>query len=254
MSRRAKPNQMKLPLRTLAAGALALGTLATAEAQIGIGLRGGILTTSASFDDDETTTEVLEEENVTGYTIGIPIEIAVSNVFSLQPEINFQRRGTSVINRFDSDDGQPLSQSIDRDINFLEIPFLVKLGYTTESFTVAAVAGPSWSYALGGTTTAGNVVDNTESIFGDPVEGEYDIDFDEEGYNRSQWGGHVGLQGGIPAGPGKIILDARYQFAFTDINEADDNVDLDYSDADTYNTRERGFSATLGYMLTLGDY
>lgn len=254
MSRRPNTNQMnRSPLRTLAAGALALGTLATAEAQIGIGLRGGILTTSASFDDDETATEVLEEENVTGYTIGIPIEIAVSNVFSLQPEVNFQARGTSVLNEFDSEDGQPLSQSIERDINFVEIPFLVKLGYTTESFTVAAVAGPSWSYALSGTTTAGDVIDDAEEIV-ESVAGEYDIDFDEEGYNRSQWGGHVGLQGGIPAGPGKIILDARYQFAFTTINEADDNVNLEYSNADTYETRERGFSATLGYMLTLGDY
>lgn len=245
---------MNSALPYLAAGALALGTAATASAQIGIGLRGGILTTSASFDDDDSSTEVFDEENVTGYTIGIPIEIAVSNVFSLQPEVNFQRRGTSVLNRFDSEDGQPLSQSIDRDINFLEIPVLVKLGYTTESFTVAAVAGPSWSYALGGTTSAGNVVDDADAIFGDAVEGEYDIDFDREGYNRSQWGGHVGLQGGIPAGPGKIILDARYQFAFTNLNDGDDDIETDFGNTDTYDTRERGFSATLGYMITLGDY
>ena len=244
---------MKISPPALAA-ALAFGTLATAEAQIGIGLRAGILSTTASFDDDDSRTEVLDDENVTGYTVGIPIEIAVSNVFSLQPEVNFQRRGTNTLNVFRDADGVDLEQSIERDIDFLEIPLLVKLGYTTESFTVAAVAGPSWSYALGGTTTAGDVLERATGEIADAVDGDYDIDFDREGYNRSQWGGHVGLQGGIPAGPGKILLDARYQFAFTNLNDGADDIETDFSDADTYDTRERGISATLGYMITLGDY
>ena len=235
----------------LAAGALALATLTTAEAQIGIGLRAGILTTTASFDDDDSRTEVLDDENVTGYTVGIPIEIAVSNVFSLQPEVNFQRRGTNTLNLFTDADGVDLEQSIERNIDYLEIPFLVKLGYTTENFTVAAVAGPTWSYALGGTTTAGDVVERVSREVAEAVAGDYDIDFDREDYNRSQFGGHLGVQGAVPAGPGKIVLDARYQVSFTNLNDGNDDNNSDFDD---YETRENGVSATLGYMITLGNY
>lgn len=252
---------MKTTLPYLTAAALAVGTLATAEAQIGIGLRGGILTTSEKIDDfddaSDTSAEVFDESNVTGWTIGIPIEIAISNVFSIQPELNFQARGTEFTQLSTRGFGVGgadvrVLQDFEQDINYLEIPLLFKLGYTTEKFTVAAVAGPSVSFALSGERTFSNYrLESEGTAIGPDIAQTVDIDFDRDGRKRVDFGGHLGAQFGIPAGPGKIMLDGRYQVGFTNLNDGNDD---NNTDIDDYDATEQGFSLTLGYMITLGDY
>jgi len=243
---------MKTNSSTLYTALLLVFSLSCAEAyaQIGVGFRAGILTNKEAFDDDNSNTTVINDETVTGYTFGIPVEVALSKVFSIQPEVNFQRRGTNKVNQFNIGPNS-IQQSIERNINYLEIPLLFKLGYTTESFTVAAVAGPTFSYAVSGTTTAGDRVSAGDGIVIEQTAGDYDIDFDQEGLKRADFGAHLGAQFGIPAGPGKILLDARYQLGFTNLNDGNDDNNTNFED---YETRSRGYSATLGYMLTFGNY
>ena len=244
---------MKKILSTLSVAACLAAATTVAQAQIGIGFRAGILTTREVFNDDESDVTVVDDESVTGYMFGVPIEIGLSKVFSLQPEINFQRRGSSKVNEFNFGSFGRTRQSIERHVNYLDIPLLFKLGYISERFSLAAVAGPSFSYALGGTTEVSDyiVVGSGQPAAGGTVAGEYDIDFDQEGTRRAEFGGHLGGQLGVPLGGGKVILDGRYQFGFTNLNDGRDSNNDQFSD---YETRSRGLSFTLGYMLTLGDY
>lgn len=233
---------------------LAFFLVSTVTAQIGVGFRAGILSSNVIVNDDDSSAKIANKESVTGYTFGIPIEIAVSKIFSIQPEVNFQQRGTDKTNRFDITGlggSTSVQQDIRREINYLEIPLLFKLGYTTEKFTAAAVAGPTFSYALSGTTIAGNQVTTAGGVTVTETAGEYDIDFDREGLKRADFGAHIGIQGGIPAGPGKIILDARYQVGFTNLNDGNNENNTNIED---YESKAQGYSLTAGYMLTFGNY
>ena len=242
---------MRLLIRLFPSLLVVLFIASAASAQIGIGFRAGIISSRNKLEDDGANTKITSQENITGYTIGIPIELGVSNIFTLQPEINFQQRGTDKTNKFFRDGFIEVEQSIRREINYLEIPLLFKFGYTNENFTVAAVAGPTFSYAISGKTIAGDqIISNTGGIQS-MTAGEYDIDFDREGLKRADFGAHIGLQGGVPLGTGKIILDARYQVGFTNLNDGNNSNNTNIED---YESKAQGYSLTVGYMWTFGKY
>ena len=226
---------------------LALGLLlsASATAQIGIGVNAGVLSSGSVIDRIENDNEEeIDTDNITGFTIGVPVEIAISNVFSLQPEVNYLRRGYDI--PADLDNGIPNFQ---RTYNVLEVPVLGKLGYTTENFTVAATFGPSFQYVTGGQVST----DGIDGIF---ESGENDIDFDANGFDDIDRGdiyGIVGLQFGIPIGFGKFMIDGRYRFAVSE-DEQDDFFLGSIDDSIRNNVRDRGLSLTAGIMVTLGDY
>ena len=229
---------MKAALQSTLIVALTLIASASAWSQIGIGIRAGVLSSGAVINAiDNDNEEEIDTDNITGLMIGIPVEIAVSNVLSLQPEINYLRRGYKFPE--DLDNGFQENQST---YDVLEIPLLFKLGYTTENFTVAAVAGPAYQYILGGQVETQDLVTDLFTLRG----GKVDIDFDDELFsdvNRSNFYGQAGVQFGIPIVFGKFLLDGRYRFALNDEDGADD-----------LEVRNRGLSATAGIMVTLGNY
>ena len=196
-----------------------LGTSFTSQAQMAIGIHGGFLSSTATGDGDY--------DNVTGYVIGIPLEISVGKAFAVQPEVNYLRRGYRTAEVFGT--------RFTSHYNVLEVPLLFKLGYVSENFTVAGLAGPAFHYTLSGNLKTEGVVDT-----------DVKIEFDEPEYddiNRSNFYGIAGAQFGLPVGIGKLVLDGRYRFQLND-EDGSDNVEI----------RGRGVSATLGLMITIGDY
>ncbi len=239
------------------AGALLLvcGATSTVSAQLGIGLRAGPLVSKESFDPDNTVNEIVSEDNLTGFTVGVPIEIALNPIITLQPEINYQFKRSSFVNRFDYQ-GARATQEFERKLHNLEIPLLLKLGYTTESFTLAGLVGPSFGYAFSGSQTYSDYLDATGTALGKTTPGEGDLVFSGTTRDRVEWSGVLGGQFGLPALGGKMILDGRYMFG---LNELKDGGDVSVNDnvsniKDSFTSKSQGFSITLGYMLTLGDY
>ena len=241
---------MRTPTKLLLTLLLVSCSYSLIYAQVGIGIRGGIFSSKDAFEDDGSTATVIDDENVNGYIVSVPIEFALSNVFAIQPEINLQKRGTDRIAQFELDNFNEVRQRLRREFTYLEIPLLFKLGYTSDRFTIAAVAGPSVSYALNGKANA-EAFTNLEGVELQAGQGEYDIDFDEEGIKRVDVGAHLGAQLGFPFGPGKFIIDGRYQLGFVNLNDGNDGNNVNPED---YETRGRGYTATLGYMFTLGNY
>ncbi len=229
---------MKATLFTLLTAAFALASTSVASAQIGIGLRAGVLSSGSVINEIEDDNETeLDTDNVTGFIISVPVEIALSNIFSVQPEVNYLRRGYKFPE--DLDNGVQENQTT---YNVLEIPVLAKLGYTTENFTAALTFGPAFQYLLSGQFESQDLDTPVGSVEGVKV----DLDFDDpifEDIERANFYGQAGLQFGIPAGGGKIIIDGRYRFSINDQDGSDEQ-----------EIRDRGLSATLGYMVTLGDY
>ena len=216
-------------LKSLLTTATLGAVLASASAQIGIGIQGGFINSNATYESVlNGTTSELNTESITGWTVGIPLELSLSKLFALQPELNLLRRG------YDFGGGVLGEGGVEYTV--VSIPVLAKLGYVGDAFTAAAVFGPAFQYVASGSARA--IVGGVESTA--------DIDFGSgfyEDFNRTAVYGIVGAQAGIPLGFGKLVVDPRYRFQLND-EDGRDNIEV----------RGRGFSVTAGLIFTLGSY
>jgi len=227
---------------------ITLSILSTSStAQIGVGFRAGFLRSSrvSKFTTLTTTSTPngpsqsfeIKDDPITGFIIGIPLEFELSRVMSMQLELNYLKQGFS--NQIE------VLQSISKfQVSYavLEIPILAKVGSGNEKFDFSAVVGPSFQYTSAGIIESSSFEAGRVTI---PASSDK-IDFSDQNqktFNRSSIYGLLGAQLGLYVGTGKVVVDARYRFALTDQNSSTDA-----------NVRGRGTSATLGYMVTFGNY
>jgi len=137
--------------------------------------------------------------------VGLNIPTGVKN-FSVQPEINFVNKGTTV--KIGSDKEK-------YNFNYLEVPVLAK--YNFGMFYVNA--GPSIGYLVGKDK-------KLDATYGDLKKINFEV----------QMGGGVA----IPAGPGKVIVDARYGLGLNNI-----------SDEAGTNVKNRSIQLSVGYAIKL---
>ena len=197
-------------------------------AQIGIGVQGGFLSSRAKIENTSGTSSEEVSDAITGYTVGIPVELSLGNAFALQTGVNYLRRGYN--------NASVANNSIETYYNTFEIPLLGKVGYVGEAFTLAGVFGPSYQY-----TTSATIESDIAGVVN-----EFEVEFDDARFDnikRSNLFGNLGVQLGLPIGIGKIIVDGRYKFQLNDEDGGDD-VEI----------RGRGIAATAGILVTLGDY
>src|SRR5690606_31075224 len=117
-------------------------------------------------------------------------------------------------------------------LNYVEIPALIKYSVGNDKASAYVTAGPSVSYLMSGhiQTKARMLIDiNIARI---------DLDVEDDLYNRLDYGGVVGIGGGVKAGQGKLFMDVRYQHSINDV--------LNEPIIDT-KIRNYGFSAGIGY-------
>lgn len=208
--------------------ALAIFAAATVVAQSSVGLRAGTTFSKGVYDDDD-----LDEVSylTAGYLVGVPAEFILTENFGVQAEVNLLQRGQRTEIEFDFFGAQIRDETITR-LTYLDFAGLAKAGLLDDELTVAAVAGPSLSYALGGRNV--DEEGDTEKI-----------DWDDEGntLRRLDFGFAFGAQAGMAIGPGRVVLDARYRFGLNDLT--------DDGDGAAVTLHSRAFSGSLGYLLPL---
>jgi hypothetical protein len=166
-------------------------------------------------------------EGRTGYTAGLGFSIPVTadNFFAIQPELLYIQKGA----KFNS--SLSTTRVGDTYINYLELPVLAKINFGGESFRLYVNGGPSISYALFGKTN------NNDIEFGDGA----DVSFNNRIDLGLQFGGGIGFK----AGPGDILLDARYGLGISNL--------LDQPVAGTDDElQNRVYAFTIGYAIPLG--
>jgi hypothetical protein len=142
-----------------------------------------------------------------GYQGGVGLNIStLMKNFSFQPEINFVNKGTTI---------EVGSHKEKYNFNYLEVPVLAK--YSFGMFYVNA--GPSVGYLVGKDK-------KLEATYGDLKKINLEV----------QMGGGVA----IPAGPGKVIVDARYGLGLNNI-----------SDVSGTNVKNRSILLSVGYAINL---
>jgi hypothetical protein len=137
--------------------------------------------------------------------LGVNIQTGIKN-FSIQPEVNFISKGTKFKNSFGNET---------YNFNYIEVPVLAKYSFGP----VYVNAGPSIGFLMGKS-------DKIKAAYGKTKT----IDF----------GVQMGAGIAIPAGPGKMIIDGRYNLGLSNI-----------SDEKGVDVKNRGFAVSLGYAIPL---
>ena len=133
--------------------------------------RAGLTLSTVSVSDDD---EDLDLKSVIGFTIGAGFNFPVSEIISLQPELNFIRKGFKGENSYHENfDGYEYSEDSEAKValNYLEVPVLAKFSFGGET-KFFLIAGPSFGIGLGG--KAKEKYSYVEKINGQVVESESD--------------------------------------------------------------------------------
>ncbi len=236
---------MKSIIRLLVVLVACLMTTTLVTAQMNIGLRGGVGLTKWHYnmpDEIPDDWNDYQEYLLTPY-VALPLEIQIADFFALQPELIFMQRGTREKEEYQSYYGGGIvnyESDCRSRLNYLALPVLGKAMYRTDVLEVFVLAGPEVAYALSGKLIEEETITNGVS---ETIETDESIDFDEDELDRFDFGLVFGGGVGIKLGPGKAMLDARYNFGLYNVTTLED------TDLKVFN---RGFGLSVGYMIPIG--
>lgn len=170
---------------------------------IKFGVKGGFSLANLAFDPEPTDNPL---ENKTGAVGGFSMNLRLSRVFSLQPEILYVQKGTKIT--ITEGEGEMTGKL---NVDYLEIPLLLNISFAKEgsSFVPSVFAGPY----VGLNTRA-----KIKSSYG----GEsYSEDF-KDSVKDTDFGLAFGVGLGMKVGSGKIVLDVRYDLGLTNVADGMD--------------------------------
>ncbi|MFP3090690.1 PorT family protein [Treponema sp. TIM-1] len=119
------------------------------------------------------------------------------------------------------------TEEIEGKYSSLDIPLLIRFDFITKPALFGALAGPYLSIPLGDIELSSD---------------RYSIDLDSDGVTD---GIAVGLYGGFPIGPGRIIGDVRFIIDFNPVKVKESGETLEV-------LKRRGINITAGYEILLG--
>jgi hypothetical protein len=181
------------------------------HAQVGFGLRTGFTSTGVrgTVISAYNNTVIVKGGNTSGLAIGFPVEIPLSDVFSIQPELNFVQKGYSV----EAFNLGGFGSEFDYTYNYLEVPVLAKLNLGSGNFKFQVMAGPYAALGMG---------DIKELIDGE--EGK-SYTYTSYGAKKFDFGAQGGLGCSFDVGSMRLFADARYMFG---LGQVSDNSAEDY--------------------------
>jgi hypothetical protein len=204
------------------------GTISMVEAQTIVPKVGvTISTTTVETINSETQSGSISSQS--GITFGVGYNVPVTTLgkfmFSLQPEFNYIQKGYKISTAGEIQLGEPSYEykgQTEFTINYIEIPVLAKFELGSDNLKVAAFAGPSLGFALGGKyhNTFNMDTGNPEDDF---RENEGDIIFYRRPTNSDDYDAFDhNIEFGIQAGASitlfrYVSVDVRYGMALTDL-------------------------------------
>lgn len=227
-----------------------LFTIDSANAQVGIGVKGGLNLSKLTFDvkNDPNTINNFYPAG----SFGLVANFKFNKFFSLQPELLYSEQGTKLVGKeyiysFTMPDGttysstSPAGEAI-LQLNYFQIPILTKISIGSEKVRGFINVGPYLGYLLSG----------KEKNSSQGKEREEKIDFDDattkETINRIDLGVSGGLGIAFKVGPGDIFVEGRYNLGLIDIIKGEVRKQIYYEAI--YN-RVINFSA--GYIFFFGE-
>lgn len=249
-------------LRIMFTASLLFGVFPAIQAQVSIGVRGGLLFNN--FDKKPLGENEPKPERKTAYQLAIPIEIGFGGFFALQPEIMYGSHGGIQQDRNTVVDGiftYITEFKADYTINTLEIPLLAKAKIGSETFKFYFLAGPSFGFGLNGKSDV-HTYAQASSILGtfeQTTDETFTAKFVEDGYDpptvrekefpvaKTNLNLHLGTGVVLDFGNLSIFADARYLMGLSDFTPDA----RDTPEADKITTRSRRVGLSVGLMVPL---
>ncbi len=189
-----------------------LCSMVTVQAQFYTGIRGGL---QLSTYNVETLRNRLK--NSQGISIAVPLTYFIGEHVSVYTELAYTQRGSHAISfRQVSDQyGNPLmeTQSMQTSVNYLEIPFFLRLSSAQRGVNIYGFIGPELSMALDGKTIISRVDGTLLEV---PAEEILTVGGNNAYLERWVVGAAFGLGMTAPVGVGKLLLEARFHLGATD--------------------------------------
>lgn len=175
----------------------------------------------------------LQLETIPSINFSIPINIPISDIISVQPELSIMQKGSNY-EYYDDD----YSYIITQKITYFDIPILMKASkLLVDKLTVGLFLGPSIGLGL-----AGKVKDE-ENDDGDISKNEKKIDFKKDNANRIDLAFNIGSNVQYELKNGFAVFDIRYQAGFSDV--------IKEKVGDISTLKNRGLIVSVGYIMPL---
>ncbi len=186
---------------------IVLSTSIKTYSQSAVGVRAGLTSSNWVAKSSGLTNT---SDRLTAITIGVPFELQITDLFAIQPELNFITRGA--INRLDlSFFGIPVKTEQISKINYLEVPILGKLSFRSGTAKLELLFGPSLAYGLDGSYKF------TETLNGQTQTDKQSLNFKNDSISRTDFSLNFGLGISLPTGMNRVFIDFRYQLGLTNI-------------------------------------
>src|SRR5690606_20874035 len=155
------------------------------------GVKGGVNFSNMYTDD-------VDDENVlTSFNAGVYFNLPVSDLFSIQPEVLYSRKGAEL--RYDN---VFASGSAKFNLNYIEVPVLLKIN-VTDNFNIHA--GPYFAY----------LIDSKITNDGDGGAFDFESNFDNDDFNKFD----AGIAAGIGFDFDSFGIGARYNYGLSTIGK-----------------------------------
>lgn len=225
--------------KTILSLILSISTLAVFS-QITFIPKAGVVVSTIHQSKDLKSDEVSINSRI-GFLIGAGLEVTISEKISIQPELLFIQKGYkaeesyNVFARVASD----VENKHNIRLSYLELPVMFKMKFN--KFYINA--GPSFSYGIGGSnksevSTFGVTESETRKIkFGS----EPAIYNGDEMYFDNAFDLGVQLGGGVKVGP--VVIDLRYGFGLSNLNDKPDGFE------GTYALQNRALQLSVGFPI-----
>ena len=245
---------------------LPLFLISLAFAQVSVTPKVGV--SIANYQLPDLAGEIYDGTPNVGFLGGVAIDIPVSGGFSIQPEFLFVQKGGNLDNEF-TDEGVVgdafvpsegayylIYDNWDETLNYLELPLLFKYTFIGGTYGFYVLAGPTFSFGVSGEInfkltdsfgderfgpgdpTYNDIIGVNETF--DPEFGNSSSDF----YKAFDLGAAFGGGLYIEAGPGNIIIDARYGLGLS-------NIIPDDAGGDELTQKNSSIQLSLGYAIPL---
>lgn len=178
-------------------------------------------------------TDMEDSDMKIGYTLGVGMDYAFTDMWSIQPSLMFSSKGTKV--SFE-EDGDKYKESYNP--LYLELPVLAAAKFSiSDNAKIVVNAGPYFAFGVGGKAS----VEETD-------EADYDFKLfskedgaDEAVMNRFD----VGLQYGVGLEFNKFLVNLSGQYGFTKLLKGD----WEDEKGDKISPKNIGFSIAVGYKF-----
>ncbi|MBV7440468.1 PorT family protein [Weeksellaceae bacterium TAE3-ERU29] len=173
----------------------------------------------------------LNTKGMSGFNVGLFVEIPVNERFSIQPEVNYSVQGAKWEGNFAGIAGG----SRELKAQYINVPVLAKF-YIADGFSIQA--GPQVGFLTGATTTT------SANLLG--VGGTAKNDKFNENMGKVDFSAVVGAGYKLPMG---FTIDARYALGFTNVFDKDNNEVKNLKISENNDFKNGVFSVGVGYQF-----